>query len=286
MTDRSIGLALFALVVIGLLSGKPEARSDMPLDNVYSPTLLQQLRTPSEEELLLEQLGHAAHLDNPEQARRGAVRSVPEQWRLSDYEVRQTVQSMSVERRSYTYTWNLPSGTPFAITAEGTFQQHHFAHGYLTDWQPFAANRSWEPWYAVAQRLSYQRDHHRYAGRLDVWQTGAESWRLGSGDCEDHALLLADWLNRQGEDARVVLGKYQGEGHAWVVIIRDQRAWLLEATRKFGRRALRQYPLASTLPDYQPAAMFNRDTLWINDGSHKTTRYDGPAWRVAAHFQP
>lgn len=286
MTDRSIGLILIVVVLIGLISGKPESRSDLPLERITSPPLRLTLLPPSEEDQLLERLQHADAGNAPEQPRSGSVRSVPEQWPFSDHEVRQLVENMGRDRRSYTFTWNLPSGTPFAITADSTSSQHYFAHGYLTDWQPFAASRPWEPWYAVAQRLRYQRDHHRYPGRPDVWQTGAESWRLGSGDCEDHALLLADWLNLQGEDARVVLGEYRGEGHAWVVTVRDQRVWLLEATRKFGRRALRQYPLASTLPEYQPAAMFNRDTLWINDGSHRTTRYDGPGWRVAAHFQP
>ena len=51
------------------------------------------------------------------------------------------------------------------------------------------------------------------------------------------------------------------------------RTYLLEATNKRPGQAL---PLASRLPEYQPEAMFNRDTYWVNAGSVLTTDYRRP----------
>ncbi|MFN3714743.1 MAG: hypothetical protein ACK4SX_13890 [Alcanivoracaceae bacterium] len=287
ISDRTLGIIVFALVWLGLTLGEPLPESDLPRQQAEIAPLMQRITPRSEEDNLRRWLDdNSLPGEGLGRPRRGAMVSHPEGWPLSDYEVRRHVESLAAERHALTYTWSQPRGQRMAVSALGTDGRHFFAPGYLVGWQPFDTSHRWVPWYAVSQRIRYLRDHHRYLGRNDVWQTGPESWSLRTGDCEDHALLLADWLINMGEDAWVVLGEYDGEGHAWVVLKRNDQAWLLEATRKFGRRALREYPLASTLPGYQPGMKFNRDALWVNEGSSHTRRYDGPEWRLAARFQP
>ncbi|MDO9225978.1 MAG: hypothetical protein Q8M09_15350 [Pseudomonadota bacterium] len=96
------------------------------------------------------------------------------------------------------------------------------------------------------------------------------------GDCEDHALALADWLIGLGKDARVVLGHGLGGGQAWVVVREGEKTFLLEATDK--RRVRRwAYPLAELHPEYQPESMFNRHLWWENSGG-LTTDYARDQW--------
>ena len=104
------------------------------------------------------------------------------------------------------------------------------------------------------------------------------------GDCEDHALALTDWLIEMNVDARVVLGSYKNEGHAWVVVFLDNSVFLLESTSKLKSRSWRHYPLAKFETDYHPKYMFNRDYFWLNTGSIYTTRYDGNNWVKRSRF--
>ena len=104
------------------------------------------------------------------------------------------------------------------------------------------------------------------------------------GDCEDHALVLADWLIEMGLDARVVLGSYKTEGHAWVVVLMESGVFLLEATSKQKRKNWRHYPLARFEHNYHPKAMFNRKYFWLNTGSMYTTSYQGNQWVKKSRF--
>jgi hypothetical protein len=88
-----------------------------------------------------------------------------------------------------------------------------------------------------------------------------------------------------GEDARVVLGKYKDEGHAWVILFKDNKSFLLEATSKTKVRRHTRYPLAYTQIDYHPIIMFNRDTYWLNTGSEFTTVYDDKKWVKKSQYQ-
>jgi hypothetical protein len=117
---------------------------------------------------------------------------------------------------------------------------------------------------------------------VDVWQTSKQAYYWLRGDCEDHAILLADWLIEMGYNARVVLGKYKKNGHAWVVLFYDQKTYIIEATNKQNRR---NYPLANKLPNYKPAFMFNRDFFWKNTGTVLTTIYDNPKWKKVSSFK-
>jgi len=91
----------------------------------------------------------------------------------------------------------------------------------------------------VCQNVSYRRDIGEF------WQFPFETAR-GGGDCEDSAILLTSLL-KNFTNAYVVLGDYQGWGHAWVA---SEEGEILEAT----------YTEARAVPDpdnYYPYVMFN-----------------------------
>ena len=89
-----------------------------------------------------------------------------------------------------------------------------------------------------------------------------------------------------GEDARVVVGDMKGTGHAWVVLFRDGREYLLEATKKYGVSRNKPYPLAALYKDYHPEFMFNRDYFWVNNGTKYTTRYSDNNWEKKSRYIP
>lgn len=178
------------------------------------------------------------------------------------------------------FTWQVGDEV-VATIAPGLDRRHHFASAYLVGFVPFPDVAAWVPLAALAQNKRYRFDHELYGGAMEVWQTSREAFHYPEGDCEDHAIALADWLIGLGHDARVVIGRVEGEGHAWVVLLSGGRTYLLEATHKRPGRVL---PLASTLPEYQPEAMFDRERYWVNTGSPLTTDYTGPCWELRSRF--
>ena len=179
------------------------------------------------------------------------------------------------------FTWQV-ANQPVTTLAPGLDRRHHFANAYLVGYVPFPDVDTWVPLAALAQRKSYQFDHDQYPGMPELWQTSREAFFHPRGDCEDHALALADWLIGLGHDARVVIGTMRGGGHAWVVLLDGPRTYLLEATDKQPGRAL---PLAAQHPDYRPEAMFNREHYWVNTGSAMTTDYRGRHWQLRSTFR-
>lgn len=169
-----------------------------------------------------------------------------------------------------------------STVAPGFDLRHHFANAFLVGYVPFRDVEPWVPLVALARSKSYAFDHHQFPGRTEIWQTSREAFFYPTGDCEDHAIALADWLIGLGHDARVVIGRFKGEGHAWVVLHDGERTYLLEAT---GKRPGQALPLASQHPEYQPEAMFNRDTYWVNAGSALTTQYRGTQWQPRSVFR-
>lgn len=135
----------------------------------------------------------------------------------------------------------------------------------------------------LAKRMRYQFDRHRQAGLSDVWQTAEESLQSGLGDCEDHSILLADWLLSDGYDARVVLGDMptreasgaypkawspilgtQGEAHAWVAVRLNNEEYYVEATCK-GSDAIGLVKDAKSVwtdHSYIPKLQFDRGSFW------------------------
>lgn len=170
------------------------------------------------------------------------------------------------------------------MSAPSTSRTHYLVNDYLEGFEPYPVKNIMEPLYVISQRKQYQLDARQYSGRQEVWQTSREAYRFSRGDCEDHALLLADWLIAMEEDARVVLGEYRGGGHAWVVLLRDGKEYLLEATKKKGLSRSKPYPLATLHKDYQPVYMFNRSEFWENMGSKYTRSYQGDHWQKQSQY--
>jgi len=186
--------------------------------------------------------------------------------------------------KSYVAFYNHVLAGDITMSAMATDNRHYIAHGYLVGYAPFATDSIWEPWYTLASRKSYELDDVYYRGRAEVWQTSKQAYEYSKGDCEDHAIALADWLIELGEDARVVIGSHGTTGHAWVVLFRDGNEYLLEATQKGLSRAYTRFPLASFQTRYRPKYMFNRDTFWVNEGTEFTTNYSSPAWKLRSRY--
>ena len=81
-----------------------------------------------------------------------------------------------------------------------------------------------------------------------------------------------------GEDARVVVGDWADIGHAWVVLFKDGKEYLLEATKKSGLGRNKPYPLTDLFTEYHPKYMFNQGEFWVNTGSVYTTDYSSRNW--------
>lgn len=186
--------------------------------------------------------------------------------------------------KSYVSFYSHPRAGDITISAMATDNRHYIVHGYLVGYAPFAADSIWEPWYTLASRKSYELDETLYRGRAEVWQTSRQAYQNTKGDCEDHAIALADWLIELGEDARVVLGQHGTTGHAWVVLFRDGNEYLLEATQKRLSRSYTRFPLARLQAKYRPKYMFNRDTFWVNEGTEFTTDYSSQHWKLRSRY--
>ncbi len=172
----------------------------------------------------------------------------------------------------------------YAMSAQGVDRGRYLVNTFLEGYQPFAVDNIALPLYVLAQRKTYMLDADQYANRPEVWQSSREAFLYTRGDCEDHAIALADWLIEMGEDARVVLGDHAGEGHAWVVLFRNGQEFLLESTQKSGVGRNRPYPLAKLHTEYRPQFMFNRSYFWANQGSKYTTSYSGSQWARKSRY--
>ena len=174
-------------------------------------------------------------------------------------------------------------------SASGTDGMQHFVNSYLVGYAPYKTENAWEPFNVIAKKKVYLRDRYQY-GRGEVWQTSKEAYFNTRGDCEDHSLVIADWMIEMGFDARVVGGmkSHNGRnpgGHAWVILFHKGKEYLLEATIKKATDT-RILPLARLMTDYHPECMFNREFFWVNRGNPVwTKRYSGKNWVKQSRFR-
>lgn len=186
-----------------------------------------------------------------------------------------------------TITFSSFGNKQISFVAAPAVNNHFYPpNGFLIGSVPFLATQNWIPLYSVAEHMRYRYDHEQFPGRDEVWLTTMQAWNGSQGDCEDHAILLADWLIEMGLDARVVIGTHREGGHAWVIVFAEGKEYLLEATDKTRVRRWSAYPLALALPDYHPSIMFNRHLLWVNTGSPLTVSYSGKHWAPTYRFFP
>lgn len=185
-----------------------------------------------------------------------------------------------------TALWSMDGDANAAASAPGLDNRHHFVNAYLEGFKPFDTDNLWVPLYTISRVKTYEFDQASATGYQERWQTSREAFFYNRGDCEDHALALADWLIEMGEDARVVLGRMRDEGHAWVALFRDGQVYLLEATQKHRRQGPQKLTLAAMLPGYHPRMMFNREFFWFNTGSPLTVQYSGERWVKKSRYSP
>ncbi len=180
---------------------------------------------------------------------------------------------------------NSPQYDPTTINhfAQGADGQRYPANAYFRSFVPFRTQKKWLPLLALSLRVRYVRDD-AVIKDIDIWQTSVQTYALMRGDCEDQAILLADWMIGLGHDARVVVGTANGEGHAWVVLFEDNKEYLLESTSKASRR---RFPLVSFHPEYIPYFMFNRDDFWVIESQKQGqwNRFTPRGWVRLSVFQ-
>ena len=173
-------------------------------------------------------------------------------------------------------------GRRVTLIAFGQNLQPYFANGFFKGFIPFQTTSKWVPMRHIAREMRYEPDTVQFPGYTDIWLSSEEAYLRKRGDCEDHAILLADWLVGMGYDARVAIGSIKDEGHAWVVLFEEGKTYLLEATSGYEHH---RFPLASLLPQYHPIGMFNDRFIWYNYGSSLTTDYSDAKWVKTARFE-
>ena len=199
----------------------------------------------------------------------------------------QAISYIEGNDKASNFIWQDMAGTAFAYAAKGVDKNYYFANSYLIGFQPYKTDKVWQPLVTLALKKTYQFDHEQYGQKWqDIWQNSHQAYLYSHGDCEDHAILLADWLIEMGYDARVALGRVPSGGHAWVILFHDGKEYLLEATDKRRPRSLGDFKLAKYAPEYQPEFQFNRTKFWTNTGSKLTTLYSGSNWVEASSYLP
>lgn len=183
------------------------------------------------------------------------------------------------------YVWTTDMQNEFIGSASGVDKQAYFANSFLVGFKPFETNSVWEPLATLSLRKSYILDHKLYGPDMsEIWQNSRQAYLNTRGDCEDHALILADWLISMGHDARVVLGNYKNGGHAWVVLFYDNKEYILEATNKRRPKSINDFLIARLATDYNPVYQFDRTRFWVNTGSKYTTQYRDHKWQLRSTF--
>ena len=259
------------------------------LIGVIALSLISEFRNDYETREILQQANAAAQepeingQQHPEQD--GYVNSSVGKWRFSTAQLQAKIAKLPSSRRHHFYTWSADKSTEITGSASGIDKLPYFANSYLIGYSPFKTESIWEPLATLALRKNYILDHELYGPELgEIWQNSRQAYKYTRGDCEDHAIILADWLISMGHDARVVLGKYKNGGHAWVVLYHQNIEYILEATSKQRPRNVSDFLLARLATDYQPMYQFDRHKFWVNTGSVYTTKYRDAKWQVRSEF--
>lgn len=261
---RPGGFSLFVLLC-GLLIGLPAVQSEWRADSELSRKVDISLQTLKGQDLSLPSGGFSLEILSTNGLQPTAR------------QLDQMLRATGDRTGSFTYT-NKAVGI-FTMSAQAIDRRQHLVNTYLEGYEPFKVDNVVLPLYLLARHKSYESDRIQYAGREDVWQSSRQAFFYPRGDCEDHAILLADWLISMGEDARVVIGQMAGQGHAWVILFKDGTEYLLEATKKRGISKNKPCPVAALFTKYNPRYMFNRQYFWENAGSTFTTKYSGGQWK-------
>ncbi len=82
----------------------------------------------------------------------------------------------------------------------------------------------------VRDEINYVEDYTTHEYRFEYWQFPEETLNLGTGDCEDQAILLCTLFRAKGyspEEVKVVFGLTSSiNGHAWVELLYNEK-WVV-----------------------------------------------------------
>jgi len=129
-------------------------------------------------------------------------------------------------------------------------------------------------WQAAVRRCQYVGDGNNDDEPTDFWQTPRQTLVKGTGDCEDSALLLTDWMLSNKIPARMALGTVDGSGHAWCIVRMEETDYLLESTNR--NPDLENLPAVNRNDGYGPTALFDREALYVR--AHPKAPFDGDYW--------
>ncbi len=246
----------------------------------------QQISTPALEQL--QQTAQTPTKPPTEQSRRqtGEIQSVADGQRMSTAALHQIVSAPDYQGGTASFYLSDHRQRIINYVATGIDQRPYFANSYLVGFVPFETDAIWVPLATLSMRKRYVLDHVQHgAGMTDIWQNSEQAYYYGHGDCEDHAVLLADWLIGLGYDARVVIGEIPQGGHAWVVMFIDDRTYVLEATDKRRPTSINDFIPAARATQYRPRMQFNRTEFWENTGSTMTVDYRDAKWQRRSLFR-
>ncbi len=167
------------------------------------------------------------------------------------------------------------TGCGCVVDAYGSDAQgsYHRLPWFLRGFQPAAITSPMEAWLYVRHHIRVRDTVGR--GDAGAWQTAEETFRIGQGDFQDAAILLADWLAATGYDAKVVIGRMGRRAAAWVVLREDGCDYLLDLTESVRRAP----PRADLMPNYDPCVQFNRAGIWFRRSQAWTADYqDQQQW--------
>lgn len=261
-------LFIFAIAFLSLFLGEPDNEADRQI---------LERADRADEQLDLNVL--QSHEQN------GTVFSSDRAWRFTTGQLQRNIARIPEESQHRFYTWSGNGHREITGSASGINQHSYFANSFLVGFKPFDTNSIWEPLATLALRKSYVLDHKLYGPRFsEIWQNSRQAYGYSRGDCEDHAIILADWLIAMGHQARVVLGNYNGGGHAWVVLIKEGKEYILESTSKRRPRSINDFKLARLATQYRPKYQFDRINFWVNTGSTHTTKYSDGKWQLRSKY--
>ncbi|MFH1480744.1 MAG: transglutaminase domain-containing protein [Pseudomonadota bacterium] len=138
---------------------------------------------------------------------------------------------------------------------------YHRPPWFMKGFSPGEIKDPLSAWLFVLQHFRYMKDEDLF-GRKEVWQLAKHTFQRRRGDCEDLSILLGDWLKSSGFRARVVLGKLEKEGHAWVLLQSEGKDYILETTG-MNRNYRRMPPRADMMPAYFPCIQFDGSDIWF-----------------------
>ena len=225
-------------------------------------------------------------LDEQDRLQNGVAHSVLDNSTLDAASLTSSLGHLPNNKKYWSFGFSDSKSRIFTYAASALNKKHYLANSFLLGFVPFETDKVWVPLATLSQRKRYLFDHKLYGPHMqDVWQNSKQAYAYSHGDCEDHSILLADWLIAMGLDAKVALGDVPSGGHAWVVLNYKGIDYVLEATNKRRINSIHDFELASRATDYWPEILFNRDSLWVNTGSKFTTRYRGNHWQLRSHFK-